>query len=154
MKMNHVFDKIHPNALMGWMIVLLLCFQFPLFGCTGITIREDLRIPLVANQPSEGVSKTAHYILEYSFTFHHKAADETGRMEFTGNLKPTRPLDTLSIRLQFLDAEGKIVATESIYGSGYGGGAGKATIQKHFETPPGAVAIAFTHSAVVRAIKP
>jgi len=104
MKMNHVFEKIHPNALMGWLIVLLLFSQFPFFGCTGLTIREDRRIPLVANQPSEGVFKTAYYNLEYSFTFHHKAADETGSMEFTGNLKPTTPLDTLSIRLQFLDA--------------------------------------------------
>ena len=154
MKMKHVFEKIHPNALMGWMIVLLLCSQFPLFGCTGITIREDRRIPLVANQPYEGVSKTINYILEYNFTFHHKAADETGSMEFTGNLKPTRPLNTLSIRLQFLDSEGKIIDTERIYGSGYRDGAGKATIQKHFETPPGAAAIAFAHSAEDRTIKP
>ncbi len=152
--MKHVFEKIHQNALMNWMIVLLLFAQFPFFGCTGITIREDRRIPLVANQPYEGVSKTINYILEYSFTFHHKAGDETGSMEFTGNLKPTRPLNTLSIRLQFLDSEGKIIDTERIYGSGYGGGAGKATIQKHFETPPGAVAIAFAHSAEVRIIKP
>ena len=154
MKMNHVFEKIHPNALMRWMIVTLLFAQFPLFGCTGLTIREDRRIPLVANQPSQGVSKTAYYNLEYSFTFHHKAADETGSMEFTGNLKPTTPLATLSIRLQFLDAEGKVIDTERIYGSGYKGGAGKATIQKHFETPPGAVAMAFAYSAETRRVKP
>ena len=45
MKINHVFEKIHPNALMGWMIVTLLFSQFPLFGCTGFTIKEDRRIP-------------------------------------------------------------------------------------------------------------
>jgi hypothetical protein len=139
---------------MRWMLVLLLCSQFLLFGCSGVTISEDRRIPLMANRPYKGASKTAHYNLEYSFTFHHKAADETGRMEFTGHLKPTRPLETLSIRLQFLDAEGKIIDTEPIYGSGFRGGAGKATIQKHFKTPPGAAAIAFTHYGVVRTIKP
>jgi hypothetical protein len=154
MKRKYEIKKIHKKSLMVGMIVLLLGSHCLIFGCSGATIREDRRIPLVANQPYEGVSKTGHYILEYSFTFHPKATDETGSMEFTGNLKPTRPLETLSIRLQFLDSEGKVIDMQPIYGSGFRGGAGKATIQKRFETPPGTVAIAFTHYAAVRSIKP
>jgi hypothetical protein len=154
MKRKYEIKKIHKQTLVGGMIAIALCSHFLLFGCTGATIREDRRIPLVANQPYEGVSKTGHYILEYSFTFHPKASDETGSMEFTGNLKPTRPLENLSIRLQFLDSEGKVIDMEPIYGSGHMGGASKATIQKRFETPPGTVAIAFSHYASVRTIKP
>ena len=154
MKRKYEIKKIYKQTLVGGMIAIVLCSQFLLFGCTGATIREDLRIPLVSNQPYEGVSKTGHYILEYRFTFHPKATDETGSMEFTGNLKPTRPLETLSIRMQFLDSEGKVIDMQPIYGSGFRAGAGKATIQKRFETPPGTVAIAFTHYAAVRAIKP
>ena len=78
MKLKYEIKKIHKQTLMGGMIAIVLCSHFLLFGCTGATIRENLRIPLVADQPYEGVSKTGHYILEYRFTFHPKAADGTG----------------------------------------------------------------------------
>jgi hypothetical protein len=150
MKSKIHFDKINKGRLLLLLIGGFLAFISFLYSCSGAIISEERRIALVKDQPYEGVQKTLDYVLEYRYVFEQKNPQLTGNIKLTASLKPRRGLDMLHVYINFLDSEGKIIGTKSIYGTGVGHGAGKASIENQFETPPETVAIAFSWSSQER----
>ncbi len=116
-----------------------------LTGCSGIQIEKDQQILLAADQPITGTKKTTDYSLEYQIVFQQKGSDGSGTIQFNGKLNPRRGLDSLTIWINFLDADGKIIGSKPIYAPGAGRGAAKSTLEDTFELPAGTVAVAFTH---------
>jgi hypothetical protein len=127
-----------------------LALMLPLiffFSCGGVTIREDQRIQLQADQPYQGTQNTVDYRFEYQYVFKQANAGGPGSIEISGKVNPKRRLDSLDIYLNFLDAEGKRIRSKNVFGVGAGTGAGKGSFSKTFETPPGTVSIAFTYTS-------
>lgn len=79
--------------------------------------------------------------------FTPKGASEPDQIEFSGKLTPRQGLLTLTLRLHLLDAAGKVLTTQVLYAPGGGQGAGRATIDRKIDVPPGAVTLAFSHYA-------
>lgn len=116
-------------------------------GCSGVSIREDQRIPLTAGAPFESVVKTTDYTMEYQLVYRQADSSGGGKLAFKGKLVPRRGLDSLSIWINFLDAEGKTIGSKALYSPGAGRGAAKSNLEQTVDIPPGTVSVAFTHNA-------
>ena len=103
--------------------------------------------PLVKNQPYEGTQQTMDYQLAHRYVFSKGGASEPDQIEFTGKLTPRQGLVTLTLRLHLLNAAGEVLATQVLYAPGGGQGAGRSTINRKMDVPPGAVTLAFSHYA-------
>ena len=118
-----------------------------LSGCAGPAVKPEHQLPLVKNQPYEGTQQTMDYQLEYRYVFSSGGSSEPDQIEFTGNLTPRRGFETFILRLHLLDASGNVLATHALYAPGSNQGAGRSTINRKIEVPPGAVMIGFSHFA-------
>jgi hypothetical protein len=116
-------------------------------GCSGATIRPEQRIALTADTPYESTVKTTDYSMDYQIVYKPAGASGGGTLQFSGKLVPRRGLDSMSIWINFLDAEGKIIGSKTLYSPGAGRGAARTSLEKTFEVPPGTVSMAFTHNA-------
>ena len=116
-------------------------------GCSGTTIREDRRIPLPTGSAYDSVVKTTDYTMEYQLVAQPAGSTGSGTLSFTGRLVPRRGLDSLSIWINFLDAEGKTIGSKPLYAPGAGRGAARTSLEQTLEVPPGTVSVAFTHLA-------
>ena len=125
-----------------------------LFSCAIKTVPLEHQTPLVKNQPYEGTQHNMDYQLAYRYVFVKGGAAEPDRIEFAGKLIPRRGLEALTIRLHLLDTAGKMLATQVLYAPGAGQGAGRSTIDRNIEVPPGAVTFAFSHFAQEYAARP
>ena len=141
-----------PYRLIG--LSLMLVGMGVLFSCAAKTVPLEHQTPLVKNQPYEGTQQNMDYQLAYRYVFVKGGLAGPDRIEFTGKLTPRRGLETLTIRLHLLDAAGKMLATQVLYAPGAGQGAGRSTINRNVEVPPGAVTLAFSHFAQEYAARP
>ena len=117
------------------------------FGCSGATIRPEQRIALTADTPYESTVKTTDYSMDYQIVYKPAGSSGDGTLQFSGKLVPRRGLDSMTIWINFLDAEGKTIGSKTLYSPGAGRGAARTNLEKTFEVPPGTVSVAFTHNA-------
>jgi hypothetical protein len=122
--------------------ILWVAFQFSCVGPGQITVAPERRIPLVKDTPQQGTWESNDVALQYQYVEQNGAI----QLSVSGNAK--RGYDQLNVWVLFVDAEGKILETKSIYSSGYRsersyGKPQKGTIEKTLEIPPGTTAIAF-----------
>jgi len=125
-----------------------------LSSCAGPTVALEQQAPLAKTQPYEGTQQNMDYQLAYRYVFSSGGSSGPDQIEFTGNLTPRRGLATLAIRLHLLDASGQVLATQVLYAPGANQGAGRSTINRKIEVPPGAVKIGFSHFAKDYATRP
>ena len=144
LKRNYLSGSVRPPSVCA-LSVIIITGLVVLMGCSGIQIEKNQQIPLAADQPVTGTKKTTDYSLEYQIVFQPKGSDSAGTIRFNGKLNPNRGLDSLTIWINFLDVDGKIIGSKPIYAPGAGRGAAKSTLEDTFELPAGTVAVAFTH---------
>ena len=128
-------------------ILLVLVGVALIVGCSGTTIRPEQRIALTADTPYEATAKTTDYSMDYQIVYKPAGSSGDGTLQFSGKLVPRRGLDSMTIWINFLDAEGKTVGSKTLYSPGAGRGAARTSLEKTFEVPPGTVSVAFTHNA-------
>ena len=127
--------------------VMVVSGLVKLSGCAGPVVVPEQQSPLAKNQPYEGTQKNMDYQLTYRYVFSSGGTSGPDQIEFTGELIPRRGLETFALRLHLLDASGQVLATHALYAPGTRQGAGRSTINRKIEFPPGAVNIAFSHFA-------
>ena len=137
-----------PACRGGLVKVLLIAVAASLvFACSGVAIKPEQRIPLTADAPYASTVKTTDYAMDYQIVYKPAGASGGGTLQFAGKLVPRRGLDSLSIWVNFLDAEGKTIGSKTLYSPGTGRGAARTDLEQTFEVPPGTVSVAFTHIA-------
>lgn len=117
------------------------------FACSGATIRQDQRIPLPADAPYASVVKNTDYSMQYELIYRPAESSGSGTLGFKGRLVPRRGLDSMTVWINFLDAEGKTIGSRTVYSPGAGRGAARSNLEQTFEVPPGTASVAFTHNA-------
>ena len=127
---------------MGLMIVLFFAGFF-LTGCIGGQIREDRRIPLVADTTRSGNQTDVDFDIDYRYRFQQAGPQQTGQLDLEFSLKRKRGFYSFTAFVNYLDAEGQVLGKNAIYSLGNRSGVVHVT-EGPFETPPGTVAIAFT----------
>ena len=139
----------HLPAYRGGFVtnLLIIVAATLLFNCSGATIRPEQRIPLTADTPYESTVKTTDYSMDYQIVYKPANSSGGGTLQFAGKLVPRRGLDSMSIWINFLDADGKTIGSKTLYSPGAGRGAARSNLEKTFDVPPGTVSVAFTHNA-------
>jgi hypothetical protein len=98
-------------------------------------------------RPYEGTQRTLYYTLDYTYVYKTGDATRPAALDFNARLVPRRGLATLTVRIHFQDGAGRRLATHTLYASGAGQGAGRATISRTIEVSEGAVQFVFSHVA-------
>jgi len=129
--------------------ILLAAFQFSCVSAGQMEVASESRIPLVKDAPHEGSWESSDVTLKYQYV---EQADVI-QLSVTGKAK--RKFDQLTVWVLFLDAQGKILETKSIYNSGFRTGdkatkREKSTIEKTFKMPLETTNIAFRSSLTPR----
>ena len=128
--------------------ILLVVFQYSCAGPGQMTVAPEQRIPLFKDTPEEGSWESSDVALKYQYV------KQTGVIQLSVTGKAKRGFDQLNVWVLFLDAEGKVLETKSIYNSGFRTAdkatkREKGTIEKTFEMP-----LETTHIAFQSSLKP
>ena len=131
-------------------IVFCLVALSVYFGCAeiylGKTVPEDDRIPLIPGKTNAGTWEAFEYTMAYQYNFHPGSSGLPGKIALNGEVS-TRGVAILDIWVNFLDAQGKVLAREGVFSSGFLLGVKFNSFEVSLETPPGTSAISFTHIA-------
>jgi hypothetical protein len=125
--------------------ILWVAFQSSCVSPGQMTVAPEKRIPLIKDTPHKGSWESSDVTLEYQYV----EQNDVIQLSVAGEAK--RGYDQLMVWVKFVDAEGKILETKSIYNSGFRTGSSrerprKGRIEKTFEMPPGTTDIAFQSS--------
>jgi hypothetical protein len=129
------------NSGTGGIIRCLIFFSMVLVSCQGLqtTVAARDRIPLLQGGPHAGSWESNDVSLEYQYV----AQEGTFKLSIGGEAK--RKYDQLSVWIKFLDEQGKVLETKSVFNSGFRMelSRGKDAIEKTFGIPIGSTQFAF-----------
>ena len=120
-----------------WIVCILLA------GCSGFSIREDRRILLVKDASQSGSQTDFDYVIDYRYVFRQPDPQQPGELDLDFTLKRRRGFYSLIVFVNYLDGQGRVLGKNSIYSLGNRNQAVQIN-EGPFQTPPAAVAIAFT----------
>ena len=102
------------KATIGAFKYCILFLSILLIACQGLQrIAPEDRIALLQGGPHAGSMDSNDVFLEYQYI------RQPGKIKLDIGVKAKRKYDQLSVWVLFLDTEGKILETKSIYDSGY-----------------------------------
>jgi hypothetical protein len=116
-------------------------------GCSGFTIKEESRIPLVKDSPQAGSQTAFDYVIDYRYVFRPTDAQQPGRLDLNFTLQRKSAVYSLTVFVNYLDGEGRVLGKNVIYSLGNRNRSVQVA-EGPFETPPGTVAIAFTSASL------
>jgi hypothetical protein len=114
-----------------------------LTGCSGFTIKEENRIPLVKDSPQAGSQTDFDFVIDYRYVFRPADAQQPGRLDLNFTLQRKSAVYSLTVFVNYLDGTGRVLDKNAIYSLGNRNRSVQVA-EGPFETPPGTVAIAFT----------
>jgi hypothetical protein len=129
-------------------LYLLLLMAFGFLGCAvGRIVPVDDRILFEDKKTGQGSFSQNSLTVQYSYRL------TGGKMTINGQVDHSFPVDSLDVRLLFLDAAGEVLQQKIVYYSGYRLSWSWRTERAFQETlvvPEGAIGISFDHSAQLR----
>lgn len=138
-------------------ILLFLCTLIVLVGCKqlilGTKAPAGRSVQLVEGSPQTGTWAASEFVMHYEYLFNRAKENDFGLLEFSTFIEKTATrLDSLSIWLYLLDANGKIVELKRLYASGYKDPAYmEKSLARRLTTrvpaPPETVTISFAYTA-------
>jgi hypothetical protein len=86
--------------------------------------------------------------MDADMTYHYTTDGQaSGKMRVSGSVSPRFRVAQLKIRIQFLDADGRVLAREQVYSSGYRSGSVGGEFKRVLDLPEGAAGLAFRSHA-------
>lgn len=134
------------------LVVCILFFMF-LAGCAGKhqMVPENERVLLsVGSERSEAYTK-GPLTVEYKYNYTDSTFTVSGSVEYS------QRVDSLDVRIVFLDSSGYVLAKKIVYSSGYRTFAsreGTRTFRTRLEVPAGTAGFIFTSASKDRASRP
>ncbi len=102
------------RLIMGAFINCLLFLSILLIACQGVqTVEPQERISLLQGGPHAGTWESSDVVLEYQYV------NQPGIIKLSIQGETKRKYDQLSVWVLFLDAQGKILETKTVFNSGY-----------------------------------
>ncbi len=136
------------NSIAEGIISCLVFFSIVLAACQGLqpTVAPQDRISIRQGGPHTGSWESNDVFLEYQYV----TQPGTLKLNIRGGAK--RGYDQLSVWILFLDAQGKVLETKSVYNSGFREKLSRARggIEKTFEIPMGSTQFAFQSMLKIR----
>ncbi|MCP4342452.1 MAG: hypothetical protein GY799_27130 [Desulfobulbaceae bacterium] len=142
---NIIHGTVGGNVILSLLILIFL----GAFGCSGVgrVVPHDHRLPFNEQDNSQGNFSHGGLKVVYSYSL------AGGSMTMDGQVDYRRSVDSLDVRLLFLDASGVVLQQKIVYSSGYRVGRSKKSDRTFHETmvvPPGVAGLSFSYSAQPR----
>lgn len=145
---------LHEKILHGMFgktaaLYLFFLIAFGLVGCAGVgrPVPVDDRILFDEKSAGQGSFRQGGLTVAYSYRL------AEGNITVGGEVDYTWAVDSLDVRLLFLDAAGTVLEKRIVYSSGYRvarAWTAERSFQQTLAVPPGAVGISFDYSAQPR----
>jgi len=140
---------LHVLLNKNMVLFLLLLITFGLAGCAGVGgfVPADDRILLDEKGAGQGSFRQDSLTVVYSYRLTEDNLTVSGDVDYTW------AVDSLDVRLLFLDAAGTVLQKKIVYSSGYRVADSRKTertFQQTMAVPPGAAGISFDYSAQPR----
>jgi hypothetical protein len=144
-----VGNLMHGTVGKSVVLYLLVLISLGAFGCSGVgrVVPLDHRLPFNEQDNSQGNFSHGGLTVGYSYSL------AGGSMTMDGQVDYRRSVDSLDVRLLFLDASGTVLQQMLVYSSGYRDGGSKKSDRTFRETmvvPPGVAGLSFSYSAQPR----
>lgn len=144
--MSQVFSVSCVRLFMVAFVPLFLFFT----GCSmkNVPIAEAKRVALSSKTEIAEVYKSG----PLTVTYEYQNAGE--KLTISGSVEFRQSVDSLDVRIVFLDAAGLVLGKKIVYSSGFRSFASTnstRTFRTNLEMPAGAVGFSFTESSVVKA---
>jgi hypothetical protein len=140
---------LHVPVGRNVVLSLLVLIFFSFFGCSGVgrVVPVDHRIPFSQKENSQGNFSHGGLTVEYSYHMSGVNMTINGQVYYRGSV------DSLDVRVLFLDASGTVLQQDIVYSSGYRVARSRKTDRTFQETlvvPPGVAGLSFSYSAQPR----
>jgi len=145
-----IFRGVLAVALM-WLGLTAAC-AMPRYEYRGRPAQTENRIQLLAGGPHLGVSATQHLSIAYEYSQTDRDLSISAVVDLDQALKTGfNTLERLDIDLNFLDAEGAILATHRVYRSGFRRWilTAELSFEQRVTLPPGADFLLFSYAGRV-----
>lgn len=110
----------------------------------GGVIPAERHIPLARGGTHSGDWQS----MDADMIYHYTTKDQApGKIRVSGSVSPRFRVAQLRISIQFLDADGRVLASEQVYSSGYRRGSVGGEFKRVLDIPEGALALAFRSHA-------
>jgi hypothetical protein len=143
-------DKILHLAV-GKYIVLsfIILMSLNVFGCSGVgrVVPAENRLPFSEKDTGQGNYSYGGLTVEYNYSM------VGGHMTIDGQVHYRGSVDSLAVRLLFLDASGTVLQQKIVYSSGYRVSRSRMDDRTFHETlvvPAGVAGLSFSYSAQPR----
>jgi hypothetical protein len=142
------FSRVCPLRTVFILIVLFLA------GCVGKhhMVPENERMQLFAGNERSDVYSKGPLTVDYKYQYSGSTFTVSGAVAYN------KSVDSLDVRIVFLDPSGFVVGRKLVYSSGYRTLASREDTTRTFRTrcdvPTGAAGFIFTDSSVARASRP
>jgi hypothetical protein len=139
---------LHVSTGKTAFLYLLLLVSLGFLGCAvGRIVPVDDRILFDDKKTGQGSFSRNSLTVQYSYRL------TGGKMTMDGRVDHSFPVDSLEVRLLFLDTAGKVLQQKLVYYSGYRLSwpwMAERTFQETLVVPEGAIGISFDYSAQPR----
>jgi hypothetical protein len=129
---------------------LLVLMSLSVFGCSGVgwVVPADHRLPFSEKDTGQGNYSYGGLTVEYGYSMSGEHMTMDGQVHYRGSV------DSLAVRLLFLDASGTVLQQNIVYSSGYRvarySRKTDRTFQETLVVPPGVAGLSFSYSAQPR----
>jgi hypothetical protein len=142
----HQLKPLRRNGFSVLAIVFILLF---VSGCAMTTkiVPEDKRIMLAEKTATSETYSSGPLTVNYEY---QRSGDT---LTIAGNVEFRQGVDSLDVRIYFLDGEGLVLGRKLVYSSGYRSLATRdstRTFRTKIDVPAGAVGLTFNESSVAR----
>lgn len=124
--------------------MILISSAFMIAGCTGMQIKENRRIELISGSTQSGTDENADYAMQYQYLYDQLNPDGSGRIELKAGVGHKTRLKSLTIAVNWLDGDGKVLESKGFYFSGVNKKHRDRSVAETYKIPPGARSMAFT----------
>lgn len=140
---------LHVSTGKNVVLYLLILISFGLLGCAGVgrVVSVENRILLGEKEISQGNFSHGGLTVEYRYRL------AGGNMTLDGQVYYLGDVDSLDVRILFLDAAGTVLQQKIVYSAGYRvsrSSRTERTFQETLVVPTGATGISFSHSVQPR----
>ena len=113
-------------------------------GCIGMQIKEKRRIELIPDSIQSGTDENSEYVMQYQYQYEQLNPNGSGRIELKASVGHRARLKSLTIAVNWLDGDGKVLESKGFYFSGVNKKFRDWRVAETYKIPSGTRSMAFT----------
>ncbi|MBN1930826.1 MAG: hypothetical protein JW786_04370 [Desulfobacterales bacterium] len=149
MELKKNFKVIFIACLLFLSTAFLHACRNHFYNYNGATAKQENRLALLAEGAHDQFLQTTDLSIKYTYSQKSNRIELSGVVDFTAHLKHFETIEYFSLRMHFLDVEGKILQSSRILTADNHQKINKMAFKQNLLIPSNAHALAFSYSGRV-----